>query len=267
MLEIVDPGDSLLNRRAFFRQPMYKDVELRAPGMHSGFPSTLVDLSGGGCLVATRKMFKPRTKVELDLPTTPDQSIQLKGHIAKVRYTPTDRTFHYGIAFDEIEDRERETLLHYIGSEQRRLLEEIRLRRRRNEHHAPSRERRRGPRVSAKFPVTYSVSGVPTSFTAHALDIGAGGIRVFTDRILRSEWALELRFQLPNDTMRMAHQVAAKVVNDARPFAPIRIPCRPLPGVLRVRDGYVQRISFIGAPAEITAELQRFVRVALAVEQ
>lgn len=265
MLKIVSQGPSLLNRRAFIRQPMQQRVDLRAPGVGSGIPSTLVDISGGGCRITTRQMLKPRSSVEFELPNVAPDPITLSGRIAKVRYTPADRTFHYGIAFEAIEDRERDTLLRFIGEEHRRLLEELRLRRRRESSRAPEHERRRSPRVTTHFSLVYAVSGVPTSFTAHALDIGTGGIRVYTDRLIRSDWALELRLNLPNDVLRMALQVAGTLVKDARPFEPMRLSARTLPGALRTREGYVQRLSFVNVSEPHAAELARFVRAASAV--
>jgi hypothetical protein len=246
------------NRRAYFRQALYVQVDLRASGMRWGVPSILVDVSGGGCQITSRLMLHPRASVEFDLPAG-GRSISLAGVVTKVRYTPVDRMFHYGIGFMEIPERERESLMRYLSGEQRRVLEANRKR-----HTAPGSsfrraetERRQTARARVHFPIVYTISGVSSTFDANALNIGTGGIRLAIDRVLRTEWALELRITLPSEVLRMAQQVGAKI-RDARPFRTLRVTARPLPGVLRARDHYVQRLAFVHPSRDVVAELQRF---------
>lgn len=259
-------GSPLGNRRAYVRQPMFTDVALRVPGMRSGVPATLVDISGGGCRIATQLMIKPHADVEFDLPAG-SRALKLSGRIAKVRYIPVDRTFHYGISFESLDEPKRDVLLRYISAEQRRTLEEKRVRLpSATEDRAAENERREHARARIPFPVSYAISGVPSTLRARALDVGAGGIRISTDRILRVEWAIELRFSLPNDVLRMAHQIDGQA-HDLRPFAPMRVKVRPLPGVMRMRERYIQRLAFMYAASGTVAEIERFVAISQTIEK
>jgi hypothetical protein len=257
----------VVNRRAYFRQPMYASIEIRIPGQRAAVPATLVDVSGGGCRLTTRVMLKPRATVTFDLPVEGARPIKLSGRVTKVRYTPADRTFHYGVQFQIEREEQRDRLLHFIGDEQRRALEAARLRRAMRGEEQPTQERRSTTRVRMNFALQYSISGVPGAFAATALDIGVGGARLALDQVLRTEWAIELRLTLPNDVLRMAAQVAGSNSRAMRPFHELRIAAQPQTGVLRTQEHFIQRLTFVHAPRLTTSELTRFVAAAQAISK
>jgi c-di-GMP-binding flagellar brake protein YcgR len=248
------------NRRSFYRQPMYLRIDVRVAGVRIPVPSTLVDISAGGCQIHARTMIKPHVAIEFDLPRAGVPPLRISGKTRKVTYTASDRTFRYAIEFDTLSDLTREDLARFIHEEQRRA---INLTRRSGEEEQPKpptrlQELRAHRRVEVNIPVTYSVGSTTGTYEGVAVDVSTGGVRLISDRVLRQEWNVNLRFTLPNDVLRVLHARAGV----QRPFPELRLTARPLPGVKQTRGRYMQSLIWVNPDPQTTEEIHRFIEAA-----
>lgn len=254
----VSPASS--NRRSFYRQPMYLRIDVRVAGVRIPIPSTLVDISAGGCQIHARTMLKPHLAIEFDLPRTGMPPLRLSGKLRKVAYTASDRTFRYAAEFDGLNDPTRDDLARFIHEEQRRSLSQVR-RGGDEERPKPStrlQELRASRRVEVNLPVICSVGTTQGNFEGVAVDVSTGGVRLISDRVLRQEWDVTIRFTLPNDVLRVLHSRAGI----QRPFSELRLVARPLPGVKQTRGRYMQSLVWVNPDPQVTDEIHRFVEAA-----
>ncbi len=247
------------NRRSFYRQPMYLRIDVRVAGVRIPIPSTLVDISAGGCQIHARTMIKPHVAIEFDLPRTGQPPLRLAGKLRKVTYTASDRTFRYAVEFDSLSDLTRDDLARFIHEEQRRAINVTR----RSEDEKPKpntrlQELRAHRRVEVNIPVTYSIGDTPGVYEGVAVDVSTGGLRLISDRVLRQEWDVTVRFTLPNDVLRVLHARAGV----QRPFSELRLTARPLPGVKQTRGRYMQSLVWVNPDPHVTEEIDRFVEAA-----
>jgi c-di-GMP-binding flagellar brake protein YcgR len=243
------PSSEPSNRRSFYRLALYQRIDVRAAGVRVSIPATLVDISGGGCRFHSRTMLNPQTAVDYELPRPRMPSLRLSGLLRKVTYAPNDRTFHYAMEFSALTDEAREELLRFIAEEQRRSITGAPMVEAEQPARTPLRlqEQRAQRRVEVNVPVRYTVVDVPEHFTATAIDISTGGIRIIGDAILRREWTVTLRFTFPN-------------LQGTPPFRELRMRATPLPGVKQSRGRYVQSLSWLTPDPEDANEIQRFVQ-------
>lgn len=120
-----------VQRREYFRLDCFLKVRYRVVESFGKsddivpFKQTIAkDLSGGGiCLLLTEKL-KPGTLVECEILGILPENIKCMGRA--VRYDNIHNAGRYkytvGIAFDEINDSEREAVIRYVFREQRKLL-------------------------------------------------------------------------------------------------------------------------------------------------
>lgn len=248
------------NRRSFYRQPMYLRIDVRVAGLRIPFPSTLVDISAGGCQIHARTMVKPHVAIEFDLPRPGIPPLRLTGKLRKVTYTASDRTFRYAVEFDSLSDLTRDELARFIHEEQRRAINVTR-RGAQDERPKPAtrlQELRAHRRVEVNIPVTYSVGGTTGNYEGVAVDVSTGGLRLISDRVLRQEWDVNVRFTLPSDVLRVLHSRAGV----QRPFFELRLMARPLPGVKQTRGRYMQSLVWVNPDPQVTDEIHRFVEAA-----
>ncbi len=246
---------------------MYLRIDLRVAGIRVAVPSTLVDISGGGCQIHSRTMLRPRKRVEFDLPRAEQSALSLSGSIRKVVYTPDDRMFRYTVEFDGIEERERDLLLRFVIDEQRRGLRTARAaasdvppENARRVAMTRIQELRASHRVELNCPVSYSIGDAATIFNATAIDISAGGMRLIAEQVLRQEWDLTVWFTLSNDALRALHQLRGSDARTMRPFSELRLVARPLGGVKQSRGRFVQSLVFVNPEKRSTDEIVRFVQ-------
>ncbi len=245
------------NRRSFYRQAMYLRIDLRVAGVRIPVPSTLVDISAGGCQIHARTLIKPHVAIEFEIPRNGKSPLRLAGKLRKVTYTATDRTFRYAVEFDSLSDGMRDELARFIHEEQRRALS-ISRRGVEEERPKPSmrlQELRAHRRVEVNLSVTYTVGSTPGNFEGIAVDVSTGGLRLISDRVLRQEWDVNIRFTLPNDVLRVLHSRAGI----QRPFSELRLVARPLPGVKQTRGRYMQSLVWVNPDPQTTDEIHRFV--------
>ncbi len=252
------------NRRNYFRQPMYQRINLRVAGVRIAVPATLVDISGGGCLLHARTMLKPQTEVEFDLPRPDAPVLRLGGKLRKVTYTASDRTFRYAVEWNALDTETHDQLLKFILDEQRRTISGTRK--------APDaeglsskpkpstrlQELRAHRRVEVNFPVLYTLRENPATYSATAVDVSTGGLRIITEQVLRQEWLVTLNFTLPNEPLRAMHQ-AKGTKTSVTPFTEMRLMARPLGGVKNSRGRFVQSLSWIAPDPRATQEISRFI--------
>lgn len=247
------------NRRSFYRQPMYVRIDLRVAGVRIPIPATLVDISAGGCQIHARTMLKPHLAVEFDLPRNGMPPLRLAGILRKVTYTAGDRTFRYAVEFDARGEGTRDELARFIHEEQRRAISQTR------GHHdddkpKPStrlQELRAHHRVEVNIPVRYTVNTSGGIFEGVAVDVSTGGVRIISDRVLRQEWDVSLRFTPPSDVLRALH--ARSGGSTQKPFDELRLVARPLPGVKQTRGRYMQSLVWVNPDPQMTEEIRRFV--------
>jgi c-di-GMP-binding flagellar brake protein YcgR len=247
---------------------MYLRINLRVAGIRVAIPSTLIDISAGGCQLHARTMLKPRVGIEYDLPRQGRPSLRIAGTIKKVTYTPDDRTFRYAVEFDALDYGVRDELLRFITEEQRRVISGTR-------GTAPEptevadasktltrlQELRGAHRVEVNVPVRYTVGDSPSPFSGTAVDISTGGIRVIVDQVLRQEWNVTVRFTLPNEMLKTLAQLRGNAAS-MRPFSELKFLARPLGGVKQSRGRFVQSLVFVNPDPQQTDEISRFVQVA-----
>lgn len=240
------------NRRNAFRQAMSLPINLRVSGIRAPVVGTLVDLSGGGGMVAARTALKDQTAVEFDLPRDGQPHLRLPGKIRKVTFFPGERTFKYAVEFENLDEETREALHRFITVAQRRDLAETR---RGTEPTRPTRsaqEQRAHRRIDVDVPVRISIVDVPGTMEATLIDVSTGGARILIDHVLRQEWVVTLRFTLPSEILK----------RDAAPFKEMRINARALPGIKQSRGKYVQTLAWVHPDPMNTAEINRFVQAA-----
>ena len=252
------------NRRNYYRLAIFQRITLRVEGVRVPVPATVVDLSGGGCLIHARTMLQPQAAVEFDLARPGQTVLRLAGKLRKVTYTAADRTFRYAVEWNIIDAEIHEALMRFIADEQRRTISGSR----RGDddpsmtsHTAPQthiQAMRAHRRVEVNFPVRYTLKDVPGAHTATAVDVSTGGLRIITEQVLRQEWVVNLSFTLPSEALRAVHQ--AKGSQAAPSFGEIRVAARPLPGVKQSRGKYVQSLTWENPDPRATEEITRFVQ-------
>ncbi|GAC1391592.1 MAG: hypothetical protein NVSMB31_09130 [Vulcanimicrobiaceae bacterium] len=274
-------------KRDFFRVPLRLRIDVDA-GMSVPLPAMLVDISGGGCLIASRIMVEAGQTVSYTLRRgdgKPD--LHLGGVIRTKRYAEAEHIYFYGVKFDEMKAAEHDVLLQEISYLERRLIVH-----KRGEADSPAKkapavaltasskkkaqQARSAFRVSWPFQMTYTVPGLPGIHRATALDTSAGGMRIATDMVLRREWVLELTFTMPAQVLEVLEQhesvntselfgnryaLKSKVIKQ-RPFAPITVRAHVVPGIQESRGRYVHGISFKDADHLVREEITRFVHAA-----
>lgn len=248
------------NRRSFYRQPMYVRVDLRVAGIRIPIPSTLVDISAGGCQLHARTMLQPHVACEFNLPRDAMPPLRIVGILRKVSYTASDRTFRYAVEFEGLNEETREQLARLIVDEQRRA---IAITKRGGEDPAratPPRlqELRAHRRVEVNIPIRYSVGSHGAVQEAIALDVSTGGLRMLCDQVLRQEWEIVVRFTPPNDVLKTVRSRSGS----QRPFHEIRITAKSLPGVKQTRGRYMHSLVWVHPDPTVTEEIDRFVEAA-----
>lgn len=82
------------------------------------------DLSGGGMRLLLNEKLEPGTYLECQLFTGTDRNIRFFGKVVRFEYTGSGGKYRYaaGIAYADIDEKEREEVIKYIFEEQRKLL-------------------------------------------------------------------------------------------------------------------------------------------------
>lgn len=121
-----------IQRRSFFRMDCYVDVRYRVVRSFDDelnwdipFRKTITgDLSGGGLRLLLDERLEPGSYVECELFGEDDRKVRFYGKVVRFEYTGDAGRYRYaaGVAYVDIDENERETVIKYIFSEQRKLL-------------------------------------------------------------------------------------------------------------------------------------------------
>jgi len=245
---------------------MYQRINLRVAGVRIAVPATLIDISGGGCLLHARTMLKPQTEVEFDLARPGTTVLRLAGKLRKVTYTASDRTFRYAVEWNSVDSDTHEQLVKFILDEQRRTLSGTKKQavdEGLTSKSAPSTRlqgQRAHRRVEVNFPVLYTLRENPGTFTATAVDVSSGGMRIITEQVLRQEWLVTVNFTLPSDPLKASHQLKGSNAASMMPFQEMRLMAHALPGLKNSRGRFVQSLSWIAPDPRATQEIARFIQ-------
>ena len=229
---------------------MTLQISLRVSGVRAPVSATLVDLSGGGGMVAARTALKENSPVEFDLPREGHPHLRLPGKIRKVTFMPGERLFKYAVEFENLDEETREALHRFITLQQRRELAITRRGTELTSARLLSREQRAHRRIDVDVPVRISIVDVPGVMEATLTDVSTGGVRILIEHVLRQEWVVTLRFTLPSQVLKA----------DAPPFKEIRVNARALPGIKPLRGKYIQSLAWVHPDPVVTAEINRFVQ-------
>ncbi len=121
-----------IQRRNFFRLDCYVDVRYRVIKSISDddncdipFRKTITsDLSGGGIRLLLDEKIDPGTYLECELFTETDRKIRFFGKVVRFEHIGSGGKYRYaaGVAYVDIDEKEREDVIKYIFEEQRKLL-------------------------------------------------------------------------------------------------------------------------------------------------
>ncbi|HEY8349316.1 MAG TPA: PilZ domain-containing protein [Clostridia bacterium] len=121
-----------IQRRSFFRLDCYVDVRYRVvssfySGSNSDIPfrkTITSDLSGGGIRLLLDEKLGPGTYLECELFSETDRKIRFYGKVVRFENVESQGKYRYaaGVAYVDIDEKDREEVIRYIFSEQRKLL-------------------------------------------------------------------------------------------------------------------------------------------------
>ena len=264
------------SNRNYFRLAVNLPIELDIEGMPASLPATLVDISEGGCKIASKSMLLKETAMEFELPRKGKEPLKLRGKVRHIDFKATTRTFDYGIEYLGLRPADTDAIYQFVVEEQRRKLqtkdgEPL-------SRAAKARDRQAVLRVERKFPVQYAVFGQRGMTPAMALDISRGGMRIVLDRVVPEERTLDLRFTLPADVLDVLTQrehsrdesIFGREITvkekKARPFPELRIQVKVLPGWHEIRGAYHYSVAFLRPKPDFIEEVERFLHAAQLTE-
>lgn len=280
------PAPPAGNKRSFFRIPLRTLIQMEA-GLPVMVPAMLLDISGGGCQLASRIAVEPGQHVTFRYKREGKADLLLTGIVRTRRYAEADHIYYYGVKFEGLKEAVHDELLSEIVATERKIIMQ-----RRGEKELKVEQRKAGPaqpaairakpeanrgafRVAWSFPLEFKIKGIPGAQRATSVDISAGGMQIATDMILRREWTLELHFTLPEKVLEVLSQhepvsnsvfgsrfaESTKVVKQ-KPFAAMTLKAEITPGVQQSRGRYLHGIKFKDVDALTREELLRFVHAA-----
>lgn len=275
------------NKRNFFRIPLRTLIQMEA-GMPVLVPAMLLDLSGGGCQVASRIAVEANQHVTFRYKREGKSDLVLAGRVRSRRYAEADHIYYFGIKFEGISERVHDDLLQEIVNMERKIImqrrgeQDLKAEQSKIATVAPKNAKARKPeanrsafRVAWTFPLEFKIKGIPGTQRATSIDISAGGMQIATDMILRREWQLELAFTLPEKVLEVLSQsenISTSVfgsrygeqtkVTKQKPFPPMTIKAESTPGIQQSRGRYLHGVKFKDVDPLVREELLRFVHAA-----
>ena len=217
------------DRRRYPRFPMNGALQVRANGLEIPISATVRDISAGGCKLDCRVALTSKQALRIELPQPGAPALVVEGNVVRATLTQSDRMNHYGIRFRIETANFRDTLVAYIS------------RYCRFKYATSAGDRRTDGIVDVKFAVTISAPEI-RPFNAMAIALGAQGMRIATDRVLRQEWMMKIDLKLPGG------MIGAPV---------LMMVARAKPGAKPVRGSYVQDVEFVEPSLRALAEIER----------
>lgn len=248
------------HNRKFFRLPVKIEIEMTVASVAVPIPSTLADISEGGCRIVARAMLKKESAMSFDLPRSGKTPLKLSGVIKAADFKGTTRTFEYRIQFSALRPADRDEVYQYIVEQQRRSAKaaEAAGAPARASQNSGSVAKRGAYRVQRLFACRYVIAGQRSSSPATVLDVSAGGMRVAFDKPLGLERSVDLKFTLPNDVLA--------AVKGARPFTELSSRATVLPGGSVQKGRFLASVSLVHPSPFVTEEIARYVHAAQLIE-
>lgn len=133
ILTVEKQGDIVkVQRRNYFRLDCFAEVKYRVVGesedeaeKESSYVRTLAsNLSGGGISLMLEEKIEPGSILECEMFSDQMRMVKFYGRVVRFEDTGREGKYRYeaGIAYIEINDNDRETIVRYIFDEQRKLL-------------------------------------------------------------------------------------------------------------------------------------------------
>lgn len=179
-----------------FRFALAVDVEMTVEGFPRPVQATVLDLSLGGCRIATGSILLTGSAVEFDLPLGKRGSVHIRGKVRHAAQGAHLGQLEIGIEFAALPPKDAAALTAFV-----------------EEGRASDAEGQSSIRVETELPVLCVVQGQKTTFEALVLDIGRGGMRIALERQLPTASTLNLQFALLDSSgVRLDVKLRAKVV-------------------------------------------------------
>jgi c-di-GMP-binding flagellar brake protein YcgR len=184
-----------------FRFALATDVEMTVEGFPRPVQATVLDISLGGCRIATRSILLTGSKVDFQLPLGIRSSVQIKGKVKHAAPGGDNGSLEIGIEFAQLPAGDAAALSAFI-----------------EEGRASDSEGQNSIRVETEFPIIVAMQG-QKPFEALAIDIGRGGMRIAFERQLPTGGTVALNFALADSSgMRLDVKVRGKIVGSAKAF-------------------------------------------------
>lgn len=251
------PSQTQQQNRKFFRLPVKIDIEMQVASVAVPVPSTLADISEGGCRIVARAMLKKDSAIAFALPRSGKTPLKLNGVIKAVDFKSANRTFDYRVQFSALRPADRDEVYQYIVEQQRRSAKAAEAASApARASHAPSGSiaKRGAYRVQRLFPCRYVIAGQRSSSPATVLDVSAGGMRVAFDKPLGLERSVDLKFTLPNDVLA--------VLKGSRQFVELSSRATVLPGGSMQKGRFLASVSLVNPAPFVIEEIARYVHAA-----
>ena len=125
-----------IQRRQFYRYECmlpveYREVKEKKSGHQTDVKETPMlktltkDISGGGLCIVLEEKVEKGTILDMIVELEENEKVSFKGKVIRIDRTPDSDKYKYeaGIVFQTIDEKEREKIIKFIFSEQRKLIE------------------------------------------------------------------------------------------------------------------------------------------------
>ena len=182
-----------------FRFALATDVEMSVEGFPRPVQATVLDISLGGCRVATRSILLTGSTVEFQLPLGIRSAVQIKGRVRHAAPGGDNGSLEVGVEFAQLHPKDAEALTAFIEDGRSR-----------------DAEGQSSVRVETEFPVMIVPQGQKAAVEALAIDIGRGGMRVAFDKQWPTASTVALQFNLGDNGGQI--KTRGKIVGSAKAF-------------------------------------------------
>ena len=261
------------NRRTDFRLATDKSIEIHVAGVRYFVSATLVDISATGCQFSSPTKINPGAAIRFDLPHEGHPTLKLVGTIKSTRLNKKENIFRSGVRFEYEKEADKDALYRFIVEQQRHVIGSVRAlaqKRRMDMRWRLFGFRRKKIKARVDFRIRYRFAiqymlgdGHKQKKKGFAVDIGAGGMRVAAESVLNKEFPIFVHFTLPKEVLDVfagptSGADPARVAR-LRPFKPITVGAKILPGVKESHGLFLHSVEFIDPKGPMIEEIERFI--------
>jgi c-di-GMP-binding flagellar brake protein YcgR len=183
-----------------FRFALAVDVEMTVEGFPRPVKATVVDLSLGGCRVATGAILLTGSAVDFVLPLAKRGSVRVRGKVRHAAPGGNAGSLEVGIEFAPLPPKDAAAVTEFV-----------------EEGRAQDAEGQNSVRVETELPVMCTMQGQKAPFEALALDVGRGGMRIAHDKQLPTASTMNLQFALADTSgIQLDVKMKAKIVGSSK---------------------------------------------------